>query len=199
MSYKQDKESIRTFSGGKVVYKDMSQSEYTMRDITEGLASECRYAGQTKVKWNVLRHSLLVWELSYLCQDNPIIQLAALMHDAAEAFIKDIPSPLKSLLPDYKAVEKKVEHHIWETVVLYRLPMELKQFIRNNEFYINSAVKGYDCCAFGRELPCLFEGKSDPLITPLLNEDERTLIDRFETKFEQLIRECIEYEEISQG
>ncbi len=35
--------------------------------------------------------------------------MEALLHDASEAYCKDLPSPLKALLPEYKVIEKKVQ------------------------------------------------------------------------------------------
>ncbi len=34
------------------------------------------------------------------------------MHDAAEAYCRDIPAPLKALLPDYREIEKRTDQLI---------------------------------------------------------------------------------------
>lgn len=54
--------------------------------------------------------------------------MIALMHDAAEAFIGDVSSPLKKLLPDYKAIERRVEEHVFSTLGLpYPFPASVKK------------------------------------------------------------------------
>ena len=87
---------------------DPGASDFGIENVAHGLAHVCRYAGQCRAFYSVAEHSLLVSEAC------PAAPFAALMHDAAEAFIGDVTRPLKQLLPDYRSIERGVETAIFE-------------------------------------------------------------------------------------
>ena len=99
--------TILLHSGAYFDLLDPAGSDFTIHDIAHGLSHTCRYAGQCNGFYSVAEHS---WHTSFLVPEH--LQLAALMHDAAEAFIGDVTRPLKSLLPDYKRIERGVEDAI---------------------------------------------------------------------------------------
>jgi len=93
-----------TFSGKTIDYLNPTIEMICIEDIARGLSSESRFNGQTEYPYFVAQHSVL-------CSHNVPFPLAleALLHDATEAYMKDIPSPLKALLPEYKIIEQRLD------------------------------------------------------------------------------------------
>lgn len=110
-------------SGNYFDLQDPSASRFEVTDIAHALSNICRFTGHTKQFYSVAEHSVLC---SYLVPHED--RMVALMHDAAEAFIGDVSSPLKKLLPDYKAIERRVEEHVFSTLGLpYPFPPSVKK------------------------------------------------------------------------
>jgi len=107
------KHSISLLSGGHFDFVDMEDSEYTIEDIAHNLSRICRFTGAVDKHFSVAQHSVLV----SLCVP-PEHAMSALMHDQSEAVMSDINSPLKALLPQYKAFEKKVEKFMFSRMGL---------------------------------------------------------------------------------
>ncbi len=57
----------------------------------------------------------------------------ALMHDAAEAYLGDVTKPLKALLPQYNAIESRIEHALWQA---FSLPDRLHHSIKRADLVL---------------------------------------------------------------
>lgn len=114
--------TIMLSSGAVFDFLDPWSSEFTIEDIAHGLSLICRYAGQCRAFYSVAEHSLHVSEMA--CGH----ELAALMHDAAEAFVGDITRPLKQLVPEFKRIELEVERAILARFGIdERMPRDIKE------------------------------------------------------------------------
>lgn len=91
---------IETASGLKYHFLDPQPDEIDIQDIAFALSNKARFSGHTQF-YSVAEHSVAV---AYRLPKH--LRLAGLLHDAAEAYLGDIPSPLKAVLPDYRALEK---------------------------------------------------------------------------------------------
>lgn len=95
---------IVTASGRHFNYENPEPCSICIDDIAVALSHECRFAGHVPQFYSVAQHCVFVSKLV-----PPQFALEALLHDGSEAYCKDVPSPLKHLLPDYKAVEKRID------------------------------------------------------------------------------------------
>lgn len=108
-------------SGYEFDILDPYASIFNIEDIAHSLSLLCRYVGQCREFYSIAEHSIYVSET---CEDHA---LAALLHDAAEAFIGDVSGPLKALLPEYKRIEKNIETAIFDRFdIPYPLPKSVK-------------------------------------------------------------------------
>lgn len=99
---------IETRFGTKFPFLNPSVDDIDVKDIAFSLANQCRFNGHVPF-FSVAEHSVAV-----AARLPPHLQLAGLLHDAAEAYLSDIPSPIKAYLPDYQAMEDKVQKVIYE-------------------------------------------------------------------------------------
>lgn len=100
---------VSTYLGNRFYPLEPRIVDVAIEDIAHGLAYQCRFNGQTSAFYSVAQHSLIV---ASLVPDE--LKFAALLHDAAEAYLGDMVKPLKVLLPSFSEIEDSVTRIIGE-------------------------------------------------------------------------------------
>ena len=117
---------INTYTG-KTIHLDGPAAELNcesidIESIAHSLANQCRFVGHTSKFYSVAEHC---WLASWF--GKPSRAIFKLMHDSAEAFIGDISSPLKTLLPELKPIEQMLQNQIYKTFDLEITEEDQKQ------------------------------------------------------------------------
>jgi len=86
---------LTTISGKQFHLLNPSPDEITIEDIAWSLGGIRRYLNHSTKPWTVAEHSIVVAMIVRELGHNVRVQLSALFHDAAEAYIGDVPSPVK--------------------------------------------------------------------------------------------------------
>jgi uncharacterized protein len=108
--------SIITRSGRRFDFINPEPESIDIEDIAHALSQIGRFTGHTRFFYSVAQHSLLV-----SCLVPPEHALDGLLHDAHEAYVGDVASPLKRLLPEYMALETRIATAVRAR---YGLPMQ---------------------------------------------------------------------------
>lgn len=91
---------VRTFSGQYVNVFNPDPATITIEDIAHHLSMQCRFGGALPDHYSVAQHS---WLCSQMVA--PQYRLAALLHDASEAYLIDLPAPIKREMKNYQLFE----------------------------------------------------------------------------------------------
>jgi hypothetical protein len=132
---------IMTYSGTHFDLLNPTKEQIKLEDIAHALSQECRFSGHTKFFYSVAQHCLLG---AYKMLEDGLsdrLQLLFMLHDATETWYRDIPRPLKPLLPEYLKLEARCEKVVWEAFGI-KEPTE-------EEWEI---VKRYDNLMLGNEI-----------------------------------------------
>ena len=163
---------ILTYTGKWVYPYILNEDDINIRDIAHGLACVCRYSGQCSRFYSVAEHSVYV---ASLVPD--AWKLAALLHDAPEAYLGDLARPIKQqdTNAEYRATEARavqaIRRRFWLPGAFGALDGEL----------CDAAVHRADMAVYGWEVRHLrgpgpnwdaCERSSSRHLTP---EDEATL------------------------
>lgn len=97
-------DGIRLLSGVMFDYSNPGASDVDITDIAAALSKVCRFAGHIHQFYSVAQHA---WNASQIVPFGHAYP--ALMHDTAEAFTNDVPTPLKTAVPMFKQLEVSIE------------------------------------------------------------------------------------------
>lgn len=122
---------IKTYDGNKFDYLNPDLESVSLIDISHSLSKEQRFGSHLEKSWTVGQHVMLVRKLVLLAGGSKEQSFIALHHDDAEAFMKDMPTPLKQLLPDYHKIYERVENAISKKFQVQINPLD--KFVKEND------------------------------------------------------------------
>lgn len=110
---------INTRSGTVVNVLAPNPKDLRLDDIIWSLSRQPRYLAHTAESeeghaYSTGQHSVLIAEAVLRDTGNPLLALAALLHDATEAYLGDIVRPFKPLMVEYAHLEEAMELAICE-------------------------------------------------------------------------------------
>jgi len=148
---------IQTYSGKKFHIFDPKPEEVDIEDIAHALSLLCRFNGQCNMFYSVAEHSMYVAN-EVENEGSVELTVAALFHDASEAYIGDMTKPLKRYMDSYKEVENNIQRVIE------------KKFYLTENIFDNKIIKDADMAVLLAEKRDLMSEEPEPWdinVTPI--------------------------------
>ncbi len=181
---------VLTYTGRAFFPLDPRAEDIDIHDIAHALSLLCRFTGHTRTFYSVADHCLRVSavveakarhdaETLGIGGDDRVrtAALAGLLHDAAEAYVADVASPVKPWLGGYDQIEGRI---LSVVMAKYRLPAELPYAVKEADAIL-LATEARDLMP---RLPRAWDLPARPLpdrVVPLTSDEaERRFLLRFE-------------------
>lgn len=169
---------IQTFTGRQFWPLDPRADEVCIEDIAHALSNQCRFAGHTRIFYSVAEHSVRVSDV--LPRD---LALAGLLHDASEAYLVDLPRPVKRQ-PEMAAYTN-AEHNIMAQIAVH--------FGISRQFDLDPQIKHVDQVLLATEArdlmcrpPIAWAAMPEALIEPINPWSPLVAEERFLAAFQRL-------------
>lgn len=114
---------MQTFTGKLIDLSRFSEEDVRLPDISHALAIINRFTGHSRCPYSVAQHSVMVSKII-----EPEHARWGLLHDASEAYLGDVATPLKSMLLEYQALEEHIQRTIARRFgLVWPMPVEVKR------------------------------------------------------------------------
>lgn len=140
------KMNILTYYKHEFCPSDARPDDIDIRDIAHALSFLCRANGHFSRFFSVGSHCINCYNEASARGLSAEVRLACLIHDASEAFISDITRPVKTALPDYRALEEQLE-----TVISEKFGLVLSDAEKSELREIDDAMLYYEFLEFADE------------------------------------------------
>lgn len=160
---------VDTSSGRVIDLLELKPEQIEFESIAHSLSQQCRFAGHTRKFYSVAEHcynlSIVVAGAEKLEQpDLSLAVLAILVHDAAEAYIGDIITPVKQSAPIIMRVEDKIMETVWQRLGI-------------NGGNMQGLIKKYDKIALASEMWALLPDRGRTTMGITQKMTSRLLVD----------------------
>lgn len=152
-AYPAPSRKMKTYTGVEIDLLDPDYRNVNIQDIAWALAGQIRFNGQHPLRLTVAQHSVDV--MRRIPEHHKPLRLAALLHDAPEAYLGDVVSPLKyrDEMTAYREIEAKWERSI-RTALRVMRPLD------------HPAVKAADRAQLKFELDLWDDSRGYRVLTP---------------------------------
>lgn len=180
---------IETYTGRKFYPIDPDPDDINIEDIAHALSLICRFNGHCRFFYSVAQHSLGVQEELAREGYSKVYQLYGLLHDAAEAYLADVISPVKPHLVNYEDLEKRLLANIFKKFGLLPLSGRIWAY--------RTPLKYFDAVMLNAEARALmcntdnWAGRLPRIERNIIFEDPGAVEQRFLMRFRGL-REMVE-------
>lgn len=119
---------IQTYTGRQFWPVDPRPEDIDIEDIAHALSMLCRYGGHCLRFYSVAEHSVLMAR-----HVDSRHAMSALLHDASEAFLVDVPRPIKGSLIGYREAEARIERAV---AARFGIPATMPDAVKDADYRI---------------------------------------------------------------